>query len=61
MRLIIELSQNPQGRLESSVAHPDDPTTVGFDGIIELVGVLEQHLRAEPPDNGPPRGASTPG
>lgn len=46
MRLIIELSQTPQGRLEGSVARPDSASELPFEGIVELVGVLEQHLRA---------------
>ncbi|WP_157018188.1 hypothetical protein [Cryptosporangium arvum] len=46
MRLIIELSQTPQGRLEGSVARPDSVDELQFEGIVELVGVLEQHLRA---------------
>jgi hypothetical protein len=47
MRLIIELSQTAQGRLEGSVACPDSGTGLSFEGVVELVGVLEQHLRAE--------------
>jgi len=55
MRLIIELSQTAQGRLEGSVTRPNsetgrpDPDTgLSFEGVVELVGVLEQHLRARP-------------
>ena len=47
MRLIIDLSQSPQGRLEGSITHPVTAATITFEGVIELVGVLEQHLRAE--------------
>jgi len=47
MRLIIDLSQTAQGRLEGSVTRPDSAATVDFEGVIELVGVLEQHLRAD--------------
>lgn len=46
MRLIIELSQTAQGRLEGRVVHPGSTSDLPFEGIIELVGVLEQHLRA---------------
>lgn len=46
MRLILELSQTPQGRLEGSVARPGSAAELSFEGIVELVGVLEQHLRA---------------
>jgi hypothetical protein len=47
MRLIIDLSQSPQGRLEGSVTHPESTEMINFEGIVELIGVLEQHLRAE--------------
>jgi hypothetical protein len=47
MRLIIDLSQTDSGRLEGSVTHPTSTAKIDFEGIVELVGVLEQHLRAE--------------
>ena len=47
MRLIIDLSQSPQGRLEGSVTHPGSAAMISFEGIVELIGVLERHLRAE--------------
>jgi hypothetical protein len=46
MRLIIDLDQSSQGRLEGSVTQPDTAATIPFEGVVELVGVLEQHLRA---------------
>lgn len=47
MRLIIDLNQSPQGRLEGSVTHPVTAARVTFEGVIELIGILEQHLRTE--------------
>ncbi|SHM52545.1 hypothetical protein [Cryptosporangium aurantiacum] len=53
MRLIIELSQTAQGRLEGSVARPNSSNELSFEGVVELVGVLEQLLRAGKPTGEP--------
>jgi hypothetical protein len=47
MRLIIELSQSNQGRLDGTVTHPVTAAEIPFEGVVELVGVLEQHLRSD--------------
>lgn len=51
MKLIIDLDQDPDGRLAGSVAPPGDPVPRPFSGVMELVARLEELSRAvtEPP------------
>lgn len=55
MRVIVDLREGQDGRLQGTVASAGSAAAMPFDGIIELVGVLESTLAygsGEPADSG---------
>jgi hypothetical protein len=50
LRIILEVRQNSSGRFEGSVQAPDSRSAKPFEGILELVGLLEACLAV--PQNG---------
>ena len=49
MRIILDVRQTSEGRFEGALRVHGSPVARTFDGIIELVGLLEACL-ADPPD-----------
>jgi len=50
LRIILDVRQAATGRLEGSVRTPDSRVAKPFEGILELVGLIESYLA--PPPNG---------
>jgi hypothetical protein len=51
LRIILEVRQDSSGRFEGSVQAPDSHAARPFEGILELVGLLEACLAAPPNGN----------
>lgn len=52
MRIILDVRQAPNGRLEGSVRTEDSPDAKPFQGILELVGLIESYLASSPNGSG---------
>lgn len=54
LRIILDVRQASTGRLEGSVSTPDSRVQKPFEGILELVGLIESYLASPfaPPPNG---------
>jgi hypothetical protein len=50
LRIILEVRQDSSGRFEGSLQAPDSHVARPFEGVLELVGLLEACLAA--PQNG---------
>jgi hypothetical protein len=46
VRLLLELHPAPEGRLEGRVGTPADDSWASFSGVLELLKVIEETLRA---------------
>jgi len=58
LRIILDVQQAATGRLEGSVCTPDSRVAKPFEGILELVGLIEAYL-AQPPNGAGVFGVAT--
>jgi hypothetical protein len=52
LRIILDVRQAPSGRLEGSVGTQDASDAKPFEGILELVGLIESYLASSPNGSG---------